>query len=94
MGFLSAIFGTNGFMATSMSGFEFIIGFFILSFFVLYLFGSGISSENIVFFVLSFFLLVISYGLFAINIKIITMIIIFIGLFVAGYVYNYFNKTD
>ena len=94
MTFFSAIFGEQGTATIIFSGLWWLVAVFILMFFVLYLVGAGISAENIMFFSLSFFLLSIAYGLFAIPIELILLLIILIGMFISNYVYYYFYKPD
>lgn len=94
MGLLSETFGATGSGIEIFGGIWYLIGFFILIFFILLLVSQKASAENIAFFVLSFFLLIISNGLFNIPIYLITTIIIMIVMFISFYAYKIFNKTD
>jgi len=92
VGFLSSIFGISGGATIAMGGFWWLVGAFILVFFILLLAGFKVSFENLIFIILLFFLIIIQEGLFAVPIEFIIVPIIFIILYIGNFAYYYFNK--
>jgi len=93
-GFFIGLFGSSGSAINAFNGLWYIVGFFILLFFVMYLIGANVSFENIVFVILTFLLLSMSYGLFAMPTTYLVIGVVFIVLFLSTYTYYYFYKPD
>jgi hypothetical protein len=91
-GFLSLIFGVSGGAMTAFGGLWWLVGVFILVFFVLLLTGFRVSFENIIFFTLFFMLVVIQEGLFGVPIEFIMVPLVFIILYIGNFAYYHFNK--
>ena len=92
MGLLSTIFGESGAVAGGFTNLWYLVGFFILIFFILYLYSRRSGAENIVVFVFLFLVLSIEYTLFDFPISFIIIISFVLLFYTAQYMYYWFNK--
>lgn len=89
MGLLDTIFGQSSEIAQTFGGLWFLVGFFLLLFFILILVGIGANADSIVLFSLIMILMLAIDDLFQVPITIYVTIIVFLVLYVSAKLYSW-----
>ncbi len=92
MGLLETIFGETSEITIALGGLWFLVGFFVIIFFILLMLGNGVSADVIVLFSLMAFLLLSVDDLFSVPVTIYVTIIILLIMYIAFRFYTWLKS--